>query len=349
MRAFNKRLGFLFFAGVAVVLALSGCGGAESNSAANTVAPTNGSTQSAGGGESANTANSASSLSPVTIENNGRTLTFAEAPRRAVSLSQHTTEIMLALGLEDKMVGTAYLDDQILPELQEAYAKIPVLSKQYPSKEVLLAAEPDFVYAGWKSAFTDKAVGTVEDLEKMGVHAYLQQSSNMTAPGLEDVYADIQNIGRIFRVEPKANELIEKMKTEIRQITDHIKDVARPIPVFVYDSGEDKPYTAANNYMTRLIALAGGKNIFDDVPKGWTSVSWEEVVARKPEVIVIVDYGDKTVEQKRNLLLTKNELADLPAIKNKRIVVLPLSAAAEGIRAPFALKTLAEGLYPEKF
>ncbi|MEJ8547461.1 ABC transporter substrate-binding protein [Brevibacillus borstelensis] len=346
MRAFNKRMGFWFSAGVAIILALSGCGGAASNSAPTADTTAASPVQTPPGGESAN---QGSTSSPVTIENNGRTLAFAEAPKRAVSLSQHTTEIMLALGLADKMVGTAYLDDQILPELQEAYAKIPVLSKQYPSKEVLLSVEPDFVYAGWKSAYTDKAVGTVEDLEKMGVQAYLQQSSNMTAPGLEDVYADIEKIGRIFRVEPRANELIERMKNEIGQITDRLKDVGQPIPVFVYDNGEDKPYTAANNYMTKLIALAGGKNIFDDIPKGWTSVSWEEVVARKPEVIVVVDYGDKTVEQKRNLLLTKKELAELPAIKNNRLIVLPLSAASEGVRAPIALKTLAEGLYPEKF
>jgi len=117
----------------------------------------------------------------------------------------------------------------------------------------------------------------------------------------------------------------------------------------VYDSGEDQPLTAANNYMTSLIAQAGGTNIFADVDKGWTTVSWEEVVNRNPEVIVIVDYGDKTVEQKRNMLLHKSELADLPAIKEQKLIVLPLSAAAEGVRAPIALKILAEGMYPEKF
>jgi iron complex transport system substrate-binding protein len=286
---------------------------------------------------------------PVTIKNADREVIYTEAPKRAVTLNQHVTEVMLALGLADKMVGTAYLDDQILPELKEAYDKIPVLSDKYPNKEVLMAANPDFVYAGWDSGFSDKGVGTVEELEQAGIKSYLHESSNKPGPTIDDVYADIQNIGRIFRVEDKANELIGEMKQQMEAITSKIGSVEKPVTVFVYDSGEDQPFTAANNYMTALIEMAGGKNIFDDIQKSWADVSWEEVVNRKPEVIVIVDYGDKTVDQKRNLLLTKPELADLPAIKNQRFIVLPLSAASEGVRAPIALKILAEGIYPEKF
>lgn len=285
----------------------------------------------------------------VVVQTNGREMVFPEAPKRAVTLNQHVTEVMLALGLEDKMVGTAYLDDEILPRFKAAYDKIPVLADKYPSKEVLMAAEPDFVYAGWKSAFGDKGVGSMEELEKAGIKSYLHESSNKPTPSIDDVFSDIQNVGRIFRVEDRADALIAKMKGEMEQIAGKLGKVDKPLPVFVYDSGEEQPFTAANNYMTALIQMAGGKNIFDDIQKGWTEVSWEEVVNRDPHVIVIVDYGDKTAEQKRSLLLGKRELADVSAIKNQRFVILPLSAAAEGVRAPIALNILAEGLYPEKF
>ncbi|MED1783068.1 ABC transporter substrate-binding protein [Brevibacillus fortis] len=286
---------------------------------------------------------------PVTLVNNGIEMTYPKAPERAVTLNQHVTEIMLALGLADKMVGTAYLDDQILPELKADYDKVPVLSDKYPTKEVLLAANPDFVYAGWKSGFGEKGVGSMQDLEKVGIKSYLQTSSSMPGPTIDDVFADITNIGRIFRVEDKANDLINKMKNEMDQTISKIGKVEKPLKVFVYDNGEDKPFTAANNYMTSLIKTAGGKNIFDDIQKGWAEVSWEEVLSRNPDVIIIVDYGDRTVDQKRNYLLNKKELADIPAIKNQHLIVLPLSAASEGVRAPIALKILAEGLYPENF
>lgn len=330
---------------LAMTLVVSACG-------SQTSAPNAAGTNTAGTEQPAKTETAtepAGQNQPVTIKTNGIEMTYPETPQRAVTLNQHVTEIMLALGLADKMVGTAYLDDQILPELKEAYDKVPVLSDKYPNKEVLMAANPDFVYSGWKSGFGDKGVGSMEDLDKAGIKSYLQESSNKPGPTVDDVFADIQNIGKIFRIEDKANELVGKMKQEMDQTVSKIGTVDKPLNVFVYDSGEDQPLTAANNYMTSLIKLAGGKNIFDDIQKGWADVSWEEVVNRKPDVIVIVDYGDKTVDQKRNLLMTKRELADIPAIQNQRLMILPLSAASEGVRAPIALKILAEGLYPEKF
>ncbi|MBN6188809.1 ABC transporter substrate-binding protein [Aneurinibacillus sp. BA2021] len=293
--------------------------------------------------------NGGASDEKIVIHNMGHTLTFTQPPKRAVALNQHATEILLALGLQDSMAGTAYLDDAILPELKEAYAKIPVLSKEYPSKEVFMAAAPDFAYAGWKSAFTEKTLGTVEELASAGIPAYIQESSNTPSPTLEDVYQDLRNIGRIFRVENRAETLIDTMQREIDRTVKQVGTVEKPLKVFVYDSGEEKAFTAAGNYLSSLIALAGGRNIFSDSQKGWAEVSWEEVVHRSPDVIVIVDYGARTAEQKKRLLLAKKELASVPAIANQRFIVLPLSAAAEGIRAPHTLETLARGLHPQLF
>lgn len=285
----------------------------------------------------------------VKVKNLGRSLAFEKAPERAVALNQHTTEMMLALGLEDSMVGTAYLDDQVLPELQEGYKQVPVLSDQYPSQEVFLSVEPDFAYAGWKSAFREDHVGTMKELKSFGIHAYLHQASNVTNPTVEDVFQDISNIGRIFRVESKADDLIHSMKKEMKQTQSKVGEVDQPIRVFVYDSGETAPFTAGGNFLSHLITLAGGENIFSDIEKNWTEVNWEAVVDRNPEMIVIMDYGDVTVSQKRNILLNHPALADVDAIKNERFVVLPLSAGAPGIRAPDTLETLAKHFYPEKF
>lgn len=294
------------------------------------------------------TASATEEAAPVEIDNLGEKLSFPEAPKRAVTLNQHATEVMLALGLESSMVGTAYLDDEILPEFKEKYDAIPVLSKQYPSKEVLLAARPDFAYAGWKSAFGEKVLGSRSDLEQQGIMTYVQESSNKTSPTLEDVYEDILHIGKIFRVESRAQTLVDSMRAQLEEIRSQIGDIDSPQKIFVYDSGEDKAYTAANTYLTDLINKVGATNIFDDINKSWAEISWEEVVARNPEVILIVDYGDITAEQKEQLLLSQPALAEVKAIKDKRFIVMPLSAAAEGIRAPIALRTLAAGLYPDR-
>ncbi|KPV61385.1 Fe3+-hydroxamate ABC transporter substrate-binding protein [Paenibacillus sp. A3] len=286
--------------------------------------------------------------SSVTIENMGRTLTFKEAPKRAVSLNQHTTEIMLSLGLEKSMVGTAYMDDEILPELKEKYAAIPVLADKYPSLEVLLGAEPDFVY-GRKSAFAEKGVGTVETLKEKGIEPYVAKGTYVPFGTLEDVYEDISNLGRIFNVQAKADALIESMKSKVKEIQAKVGQPEKPLRVFAFDSGQDTAYTAGKSLSTELIQLAGGKNIFDDVEKGWAKVSWEEVVKRDPEVILIFDYDKPSAAEKIKFLQSLPALANVTAIKNNKFVIMPLSDVFEGVRNTTALEKMAKGFYPEKF
>lgn len=241
----------------------------------------------------------------VEIENNEQVLVFHEVPQRAVSLNQHVTEIMLALGLEKHMVGTAYLDDEILPIYQEAYSKIPVLADKYPSQEVLLGVEPDFVYAGWKSAYLEDNVGTVEELDKFGVKAYLHHSSTKVGPTLDDIFLDIRHIARIFDVVERGEEVIGEMTSQIEQIKQRIPQDKEALKVFVYDSGsENAAFTVGQNFLNAIINMAGATNIFHDLEKNWAEVNWEEIVNRNPDVIIIVDYGDVSAEEKKASFLS---------------------------------------------
>ena len=116
---------------------------------------------------------------------------------------------------------------------------------------------------------------------------------------MEDMYNDLLNLGRIFNVEDKANKLINKYRMEIQELTKNI-NTDDPLRVFVYDSGEDTPFTAGFYAMpTALIEASGGKNIMNDFKKSWGTVTWEEVIDRNPEVIVIVNYGNVTADQKK--------------------------------------------------
>ncbi|WP_078427416.1 ABC transporter substrate-binding protein [Alkalihalobacterium alkalinitrilicum] len=281
----------------------------------------------------------------VEIENNEELLVFTEPPQRAVTLNQHVTEVMLALGLEEFMVGTAYLDDEVLPDFKEAYEAIPVLSDQYPSQEVFLAEEPDFAYAGWASAFREDNIGTVQQLKEFGINAYLHESSTKIGPSIDDIYTDIRNIARIFNVEERGEQLIASMEEELEEIQKNIPEVTEKKKVFVFDSGDTAPFTVAQNFLNSLITLAGAENIFSEIDKNWAEVSWEEVVDRDPEVIIIVDYGETTAEEKKETLLQHPALENVTAIENEEFIVIPLSAAAEGVRVPYALDILVNGLY----
>jgi iron complex transport system substrate-binding protein len=283
---------------------------------------------------------------PLTVENCGVTQTYAKPPERVVTMNQHVTEVMLALGLHERLVGTAYLDDAILPEFQAAYAAIPVLSDVYPALEVLLAAEPDFVYSGFASAFSDESGRTRAMLAENGANSFL--STEYCAEGpvtMETVYGDIRTIAAIFGVPERAEALVGEMQAQIDAVTAQLP-AGVPLRVFVYDSGQDKPFTAGGNgIVNEIIKLAGGQNSFADLADAFGEPSWEEVIARDPEVILILDYGDTTAEQKRAFLLGNPALAGIDAIKNKRFAVLPLSGVVAGVRNSNAVEKLALALY----
>lgn len=288
---------------------------------------------------------------PLTIQNGENTLVFDKAPERAVTLNGHVTELMLSLGLAAKMVGTAYLNHPILDSLKAEYDAIPILSDGTgsPSLEVVLATGADFTF-GRLSAYRDTAVAPVEKLKELGINAYAVKGTLIKGATMDDVYEDIANIGQIFDIQPAAGALIERIRGEIGEVEATIAKAGKPpVKVLVYDSGEDAIYTTGKALETQLIALAGGVNVFADLDETWSNVSWEEAVARAPEVIVINDYGQTSAADKIALLKHNPALASMPAIQNDRFVVLPLPSAFEGVRNPDAVRTLAAGFYPELF
>jgi iron complex transport system substrate-binding protein len=295
---------------------------------------------------------SATTGSDAAVEVGKISFTYTEPPSRAIALNQHVTEIMLALGLQDRMVGTAYIDDQIPPEYRDAYDSIPVLAEEYPSKEVILAQEPDFVYGGFSSSFRDEVAGTQADLKGLGIGSYLTVAicEEETSDTLEDVYTDIRNVGKIFGVSDRAEALVASLKQDVGDIESKLDAPGTPLRVFMYDSGDDAPFAATCCSMfSNLIATVGGENIFGDVNGRWGTVSWEEVIQRDPEVIVLTEAVWSTSQEKIALLLSNPAYADITAVKNRRFVVLQFSSLVPGIRNATAIRELAEGIYPDRF
>ncbi|MCK8677690.1 ABC transporter substrate-binding protein [Streptomyces lichenis] len=285
---------------------------------------------------------------PYTVTNCGVKTTFDAPPERAVALNQHATELLLALGLKEKMAGSAYLDDAVLPAYQKDYDQVKVLAEEYPSKEVLLGANPDFVYGGYDSAF-DKAQGRDRaGLEKSGIRTRLNTESCADRPvGMAQLRTEITELARTFGVPERGAQLIADEEKQVGAVRARLAKT-EPLKVFVYDSGEASAFTAGGQGIgNELISLAGGRNVFADVKKSFADVSWEQVVERKPEVVVIYDYGGTTVEQKKQRLLKDPALKDVPAVRNKRFAVLPLSSAVLGVRVGEAADALAGQLHPD--
>ena len=164
---------------------------------------------------------------------------------------------------------------------------------------------------------------------------------------INDMYVDLSNLGTIFGVQERATDLIDGYKAELDSFTGNLT-TGDPLRVFVYDSDEDAPFTAGLYAMpTALIEAAGGMNVMETFEKSWGTVTWEEVVERNPEVIVIVNYGEVTAEQKRDFMMSNPAFAELDAVKNDRFVTLEYVEATPGPRNIRAIKTLANAFWGE--
>lgn len=288
----------------------------------------------------------------TTVQSCNRTVSFDAPPQRAVSNDVNLTEMMLVLGLEDHMVGyTGISGWKTLDEnMRSGVEQLPELSAKYPSKEVLVGADADFFFAGWNYGMKVGGEVTPETLALFGIKVYELTEScthimDKDKASIEDMYTDLMNLGRIFGVEDRASELVGGYRADLASFTEGLH-AGDPLRVFVYDSGEDTPFTAGRYAMpTALIEAAGGVNIMDDFEKSWATVTWEEVVERNPEIIVIVNYGDVTAEQKRAFMMSNPAFAALDAVKNDRFVTLEYVEATPGPRNIQAIKTLAEGFW----
>ncbi|MFE3743589.1 ABC transporter substrate-binding protein [Streptomyces sp. NPDC059134] len=305
------------------------------------------------GGTGAHPAATASSPEgfPVTVDNCGVRTTYDRPPSRVVTIHQHPAELMLALGLKDRMVGTAFPDSAVLPELRKDFEAIPELAEREPSFEKILDSEPDLVYGGYGSAFTEKEGRSREAFADAGIDTHLNREyCGEKRVTMADTYAEVRTIGRIFGVPDRAERLVADLKDRVGEAASAVEGEP-DVPVFVYDSGDKSAFTAGGKGLgTDLIRLAGGENVFADLDEVFGDVSWEQVVERRPEVIAVYDYaGSGSVERKKEFLLAQPALADVPAVRNKRFVVLPLTATLVGIRSAYAVDGLARGLHPESF
>lgn len=291
---------------------------------------------------------------PVTVKSCDREVTFDAPPARAVSNDVNLTEMMLALKLQDRMVGYTGISGwkTLDAGLREGVKELPELSPKYPTKEVLLNADADFYFAGWNYGMKVGGEVTPETLEPFKIKVYELTESCIhimakNKPTMDDMFIDLLNLGKIFDVEDRAEALVAGYRTQLDDITTRIGGIEKPVRVFVYDSGTEKPFTSGRfGIPTAMIEAAGGVNIMEDVEKSWTEVSWEPVIERNPEVVVIVNYGDVTAEQKIAFMKENPAFKNLDAVKQDRFVVLEYVEATPGPRNVQAIERLANTFHP---
>ena len=348
-----KKLVSLLLMGVLSVSVFTGCSGtAKTPAAAETGAPAENGTEASAeagaeteaGQEAAEEAVSEGAY-PMTFQNYDRQVTVTKKPEKVLTLGPNCTELFAALGLEDYVVGRSLINHSRGPldEYADAVNKIPELNYSSATREAILSSGADFIYA------LDWEIGeegcNIEEVEGYGMTVYVNSATT-----LDEQYQEILDIGKIFGVEDRAEAYVEDQKARIQAVQDKIAG-QDPVKVLVYDSGNDGVFTCSGiNFESLLVGMTGGEGLFDDLTeKQWVTVSYEEVLNRNPDVILIHDYDSPSVEEKIAEIQANPTLSQLDCVKNENFAVITLESVLPGNRMAYAVETMAKDFYPDVF
>lgn len=297
--------------------------------------------------------------SSVIVNSCGEPITFDSVPERALAFDTNMTEMMLALGLEDKLKGYWVSGVPVGDEFQEQIKDIPLISEETwppPPMETLLSFDPDFVFGAWNYNFSEESGVTPEKLTATGVKSYVLTESCiavgvMPNETLYSTYEDILNLGRIFGVEERAQEIVNQMRTDIENVQEKIGDVDTPLRGLYYGGGDDTAFTAGKYGMaSKMMSAVGAENILADVEDDWIpSASWETIIERDPEFIMIDDTPWESAQHRIETLESLPQLSGITAIREKRYIIFPWTYILPGMEMDEGIAHLAKALYPSLF
>ncbi|KRD06807.1 ABC transporter substrate-binding protein [Mycobacterium sp. Root265] len=294
---------------------------------------------------------------PITVQNCGRDVVIDAPPQRAVSLNQGSTEILLSLGLADRMVGTATWTDPVRENLAQDNAGVPQLAVNKPSLETVLDAEPDFVSASFAGTLGPGGVADRDQFESLGVPSYLAPSDcvgkvSVNADGartepftMDAIYGEIRDLARIFDVTERGEELIAGLEQRIQD-----SRLGADADLAYWFSDIRAPYFGGCCGSPGVITdTVGARNIFVDTTEEWPQVSWEVIADRDPDVLVLADLSRRTIDgdalaAKIAFLESNPVTSRLTAVQQKRYIVVNGADLNPSIRTVDGTEKVADGL-----
>lgn len=285
----------------------------------------------------------------ATLDNCGSTLSFEEPPSRIVSYEQGLTELLLLLGLGDRVVGTAFTYGEPLAEVAREFVEITELNPDGPpSREVIVELAPDLIVSSYPDFDFDPAEGFAsrDDVEAFGGQVFGWTANCTTRPAevtIETVYDDIEALGTLLGVPERAVELVAQMRADVTAVQAVVADRESPT-VLVYANGDGPLGVSGSGLPTDLVELAGGTNVFSDLGSSFDRVPVEEAAIRAPEVFATIDYEPGPTPDEKLATLTAL-LPNSSAAVEQRSFPISDVALNPGVRNAEAVRLIAEGLF----
>ncbi len=295
---------------------------------------------------------------PVAVQNCFETERFDGPPRRALVNDANMVQTMLDLGLAGRMAAVSGIAgvERHLVAPPGVVAGLRQFVDRYPTLEAVLGQDPDFVFAGWNYGFTHARGLTPASLAEMGVKTYTLRESCVRIGrrepiAMETLYADIEALGAIFGVREKADAVLRSLRERVAAVGERVRDVSvRPRVMYCSDCNTaSPPVSVGRKGMTSLVTrLAGGENIFDDIPDSYVRVSWEEVAKRDPHWILVSDHR-LPLEDIVAHLTSDPQLAHVEAVRERRFIPITYAEQTPSTRTVDGLEKIARALHPDRF
>ncbi len=305
-----------------------------------------------------------------TIRNCDVDVAAENPPERVFAAYQPGIEMAHALGISDRLVGTAFLDAEVLEPYVESQAD-QEYHPNLPSREELLDHAPDFVLSGFNDVFTDESFGTRTSLRELGIESWIlsplcpsedgrsDESIDPTTVTMDNVYSDLRDLGTLFGEQERAEEVIADMESTVEEVSrtldGHVSEEDRPTVMIGRPGDQGFRVAGGPDFSTELLGLAGAVNAFADLEgKRNHEVATEDVIARDPDFILVDVCCDARmtsadaapqVEQ----IMSDPALANLTAVTEGQVKGFTFADRSAGVRSAYAVEKIARIVHPDLF
>lgn len=295
----------------------------------------------------------------ITIQNvdsdaNLMSFTYEKPPQRVIVTYPGATELLIDLGLADRIVGTVAPYGEEPERYRDIYSKLPLITNSYvPSREQVLAMQPD-VLMGWSHHFTPAALGDVRQWYERNIGAYIVPATiRKNQPTLESaIYPFIDDMGQLFQVPQKASAYKAELQQRVQAVSTRVNTWSYKPNVIILQSHGHSTYSLYGPVylVDDIVKKAGGHNLTN---RQISIVGPERVLAFDPDVIVYVtvSQGNRTVSDAEAIAELKADpnLRNMRAIQGGRIIAVPFADVNNGNgRVVDALEKIAQGFEEEQ-
>ncbi|MBE3001989.1 ABC transporter substrate-binding protein [Nocardiopsis sp. HNM0947] len=299
-----------------------------------------------------------------------------DPPERVFAAYQPAIETAHALGISDRLVGTAFLDAQV----PEEHVDVQAEQEYYPglpSREELLSHNPDFVLSGFNDTFTEESLGTRASLRELGIESWVpsplcpsedgrsDESIDPSTVTMEHIYDDLRDLGALFDAEDRAEEVVADMEATVADVTDTLEgefgaleemdEEDRPTVAIARPDDEGFRVAGGPDFSTEIIGLAGGVNAFEDLDGGRNhDASAEDIIERDPDFILVDVCCDAEMTAADaapdvQAILDDPVLANVTAVEEDQVAEFTFADRSAGLRSAPAVETVAETIHPDLF